>query len=75
MRNQNIGAWRMDAPTEKQVQLVTDMSELLHKPMPHKMTKGACSDFISDNMTAYKAALKQLREVITENAIDAGCYP
>lgn len=65
----------MDAPTEKQVQLVTDMSELLHKPMPHKMTKGACSDFISDNMAAYKAALKQLREVITENAIDAGCYP
>lgn len=65
----------MDAPTEKQVQLVTDMSELLHKPMPHKMTRGACSDFISDNMAAYKAALKQLREVITENAIDAGCYP
>ena len=75
MRNANIGKWRVDAPTEKQVELVTDMGKLLHKPLPRKMTKGACSDFISDNMTAYKSALKELREVITENAIDAGCYP
>ena len=71
MKNTTNGAWRNDAPTEKQIELATDISDLLRIQLPDPMTKGACSDFIADNIMAYKAAVQERNEIIKEHAQEA----
>ena len=69
-RPKRTGWWRVEEPTDKQVEIVDDMVRVLGIDPPIAFARGYYCDFIADHMIEYKARVAENAQVRKEREVE-----